>query len=823
MFPKFLRFLILILSISGIANAQIYYRVDSTNGSQLVGGITVTVTALAGAGTYSSYCGSLGPYWIGNGTTTNSAYKFVFSSPALAIRMHMTATNPMEIISSQVNGITYSYTSANISAFQGTCANQNTFIVSGGNLTVSPPSIFNAGATIDINSGLGIDSFLIVHSGQDSGGTVFDFYFTDACPSPILAHASSDTICTGDSLNLFATANNLTSAVTYTWSGPNGFSSGLQNPSIANVSTNVAGIYTVTAIDSGVCNYSSTSSLLVAVGTPFTATASSNSPLCPGDTLLLNTPLLNTANYHWYGPNNFNVNARDTFIHPLLIVDTGNYKLVVKYIGCLDSVITHVRTKLIPPLPVATYNSPLCIGDTLKLSATSTDTAATFSWTGPGSFVSSVENPVIANAPLSAGGTYIVLVSDTAACITSTAVNVLVNPRPANLLISTNSPACYGTTLSLSASSSSSGVVYSWTGPNSLNSTSQNINIPSCNFTDSGTYYLSASINGCSAFDTTHVSVYAAPLAPSASSNSQFCAGDTLFLSATDGTSGVTYSWTGPNGFSSTQQNPIIANTQNADSGNYIVKAVLNGCSSAPDTINAVIYRMPDDTVLVNGKAIICSNTGSLTLAAVVTLGSSYQWYKNGILIPGATSYQYSATSAGSYNVHIFNLQGCSIFTYSVSVATANAPTPLITATGNVLSTGAYASYQWNLNANPIAAAANQSYTAVQNGSYTVTVTDTNGCSATSTIPFLISDLGVAGNYYNSSDVKIFPNPASTVLHVETLQKVNINIQSIDGKVLIEKDNVKNIDVSGLSNGIYMIKITDGQGVLLKMEKLVKD
>ncbi len=823
MFPKFLRLLVLIFSLSDIASAQIYYRVDSTNGSQLVGGVTVTVTALAGAGTYPSYCGALGPYWIGNGTTINSAYKFVFSSPALAIRMHMTATNPQEIISSQVNGINYNYTSANISAFSGTCANQNTFIVSGGNLTVSPPSIFNAGATIDISSGSGIDSFLIIHSGQDSGGTVFDFYFTDACPSPILALATSDTICTGDSLNLFATANNLSSAVNYYWTGPNGFTSYSQNPSLGNVSTSEAGIYTVTATDSGVCNYSSTSSLLVAVGTPFTATASSNSPLCPGDTLLLNTPLLNTAHYHWYGPNNFSVNARDTFIHPLLIVDTGDYKVVVKYIGCLDSVITHVRTKLIPPLPVASYNSPLCIGDTLKLSTTSTDTAATYSWTGPGSFVSSVENPIIANAPLSASGTYIVLVSDTAACITSTAVNVLVNPKPANLTVSTNSPVCYGNTLSLSASSSSSGVVYSWTGPNSLYSTSQNTNIPSCNFTDSGTYYLSASINGCAALDTTHVSVFAAPLTPSASSNSQFCAGDTLFLSANDGTSGVTYSWTGPNGFSSTSQNPQVANTRNVDSGNYVVKAILNGCASVPDTIDAVIYRMPDDTILVNSKAIICSNIGSLSLAAVVTAGSSYQWYKNGILIPGATSYQYSASSAGSYNVHIFNLQGCSIFTYSLSVTTAIAPTPVITATGNVLSTGAYASYQWNLNASPVTGAVNQSYTAVQNGSYTVTVTDTNGCSGTSTIPFLISDLDVAGNHYNSSEVKIFPNPARAVLHIETLQTVNVSILSMDGKVLIEKNKAGNIDISALSNGIYMIKITNAHGVLLKMEKLVKD
>ena len=69
MFHKILFTIALLFCLTNIAGAQTYYQVTAVNSSQVLNGVTVTVTAIAGAGTSLPYCGSAGPYWIGNGLT----------------------------------------------------------------------------------------------------------------------------------------------------------------------------------------------------------------------------------------------------------------------------------------------------------------------------------------------------------------------------------------------------------------------------------------------------------------------------------------------------------------------------------------------------------------------------------------------------------------------------------------------------------------------------------------------------------------------------------------------------------------------------------
>ena len=63
----------------------------------------------------------------------------------------------------------------------------------------------------------------------------------------------------------------------------------------------------------------------------------------------------------------------------------------------------------------------------------------------------------------------------------------------------------------------------------------------------------------------------------SASSNSPVCIGDPINLTVTD-VEGATYAWTGPNGFTSDEQNPTIENATEADAGDYIVTVTVDGC-----------------------------------------------------------------------------------------------------------------------------------------------------------------------------------------------------------------------------------------------------
>ncbi|MFN8395377.1 MAG: HYR domain-containing protein, partial [Bacteroidia bacterium] len=68
-----------------------------------------------------------------------------------------------------------------------------------------------------------------------------------------------------------------------------------------------------------------------------------------------------------------------------------------------------------------------------------------------------------------------------------------------------------------------------------------------------------------------------------ATSNSPVCPGGTLQLNAST-VSGATYSWTGPNGFTSNLQNPTISNASGVNSGTYVVTASVSGCSGTAST-----------------------------------------------------------------------------------------------------------------------------------------------------------------------------------------------------------------------------------------------
>ena len=86
------------------------------------------------------------------------------------------------------------------------------------------------------------------------------------------------------------------------------------------------------------------------------------------------------------------------------------------------------------------------------------------------------------------------------------------------------------------------------------------------------------------------------------------CKGDTIELSVT-GSGGATFSWTGPNGFTSSLQNPIVSNAQIVNAGEYFVTQTANGCTSIADTINVTLSNCPpsanNDTFVINEDVVL--------------------------------------------------------------------------------------------------------------------------------------------------------------------------------------------------------------------------
>jgi hypothetical protein len=77
-------------------------------------------------------------------------------------------------------------------------------------------------------------------------------------------------------------------------------------------------------------------------------------------------------------------------------------------------------------------------------------------------------------------------------------------------------------------------------------------------------------------------------------------------------------------------------------------------------------------------------------------------------------------------------------------------------------------------------------------------------------------------NINESEKVAFYPNPATDVVKVKANEAVNVTINSIDGKTLMQQKDAKNINISSLANGVYFIHAYDSKNVLIKTEKLIK-
>ena len=122
--------------------------------------------------------------------------------------------------------------------------------------------------------------------------------------------------------------------------------------------------------------------------------------------------------------------------------------------------------------------------------------------------------------------------------------------------------------------------VYSWTGPNGFVSNAQNPVIPNVTAADSGVYSVIAIVKGCNSSSAGTTTVVINPIPTiTVSNNGPVCDSSTLNLTASS-YPGATYSWSGPNGFTSNLQNPSITPAVLADSGTYSVTVTALGCKN---------------------------------------------------------------------------------------------------------------------------------------------------------------------------------------------------------------------------------------------------
>lgn len=190
------------------------------------------------------------------------------------------------------------------------------------------------------------------------------------------------------------------------------------------------------------------------------------------------------------------------------------------------------------------------------------------------------------------------------------------------------------------------------------------------------------------------------------------------------------------------------------------------------------------------------------------------------LFIPGGF---YILGSAGSHRYAPDTvLYSCtdSVFTYIITVDTP--ATPMISASGALLSetVAGFSSYQWELGGSNLSGDIQSTYTATQNGSYTVEAWDAQGCSSTSA-PYNLTGVGIAA-IADDLKVRLYPNPNSGSFMLQTANAIGSEAVIYDilgqsaGNISVTKDLMP-IDLT-LPSGIYVLKIKDNKGVLTSVK-----
>ncbi|MBC7695018.1 MAG: DUF3494 domain-containing protein [Burkholderiales bacterium] len=163
----------------------------------------------------------------------------------------------------------------------------------------------------------------------------------------------------------------------------------------------------------------------------------------------------------------------------------------------------------------------------------------------------------------------------------------------------TNKVTCVGSPVSFSISATGSSLTYQWrkgtvnliNGGNIFGATTATMTINPANLSDVASNYNVVVSGACAPNDTSVlVSLSITPLAVAiASSNSPACVDGLINLTA-QSVSGATYNWAGPNAFSNSSQNPVIANTTMANAGTYSLN-VTNSCGTASTTTDVSVIN----------------------------------------------------------------------------------------------------------------------------------------------------------------------------------------------------------------------------------------
>lgn len=598
-------------------------------------------------------------------------------------------------------------------------------------------------------------------------------------PLPNVTASSNSPVCPGNGLQLLSSSQ---TGISYSWTGPGGYTSTLQNPYINAATSMNAGTYIVVVTDNNGC--SGQKSTEVVVNEAPTVNAGADMILCEDETVQLNATATAGGNG---GPA---VSSSNTT--PFVIPDAN-------------------QTGIQSPI---TVNLPGLAKDVISVTIDS----LTHTWDGDLFFYLIAPNNSQINLALGVGGSgdnfFNTVLSSAAVNVIGTTGNNTAPfsgtyaPQQSFSNLTGNAAGTWKLKV-VDAYSQDLGTLWKWTltlsGPNTIVSYSWNpatglsstsVPDPLANPPSSQTYTVEVTDSkGCSAKDT--ISLIINPMQVSGNASNLLCNGDlsgSVDLSVSGGNPALTFLWS--NGATTEDISGLSAGTYS------VVVTDAEGCSKT----SSFIIAQPDSLLPSCSvtSAIVCyGETGNAEVSVTGgTMAYAYQWSN------GETSSAIAGAASGNYSVIVTDANGCTA-SCSVNmpapaelVANCSSTNSSCSGTNNgsatVLSSGGTGSHSYLWSTGSTA----QSLNNLSPGTYTVIVTDDNGCT---------KECSVTINE---------PSPLSTLPSINNVSCFGL----ADGSVLITvsggtapysyqwSNGATGSSIDNLTSGIYALTVTDANG-----------
>jgi gliding motility-associated-like protein len=427
-------------------------------------------------------------------------------------------------------------------------------------------------------------------------------------------------ICSGTNVQLFSNFTPSFGGI-YNWSGPLGFTSGVQDPTVFSVPTTASGVYSVTETVA-ICTSAVYTVAVTVDSTPQVPDISSNSPVCQGDTLkLFSSDSTAGVTYSWTSSTGYTSALQNPVILDVPVSDTGNYIVTVTLGGnCSNSAVTAVSVTPTPSFR-PTSNSPVCSGDTLFMYANA-EATATYTWTGPYPYLFTTyvhsANPLIPDVTTESSGIYTVT-AFYQGCATSETDTVVIKQTPPPPYVSWLTYCQYYPAPAIMANDTG----LTWYIYDSLTSVQYAAApVPSTSLVGSTFYYVSQTVNGCtSTIDSIQVTVNPTPTVTVTPSDTSVCPNTSYVLQATDTDAIAYYHWY-PSIYLSAANTPAVTVSPETNVTYTVVASNQYGCgdtATASVTIHpAALIYLPDSVTLYPGEVYSISPSTNCT---------SFNWF----------------------------------------------------------------------------------------------------------------------------------------------------------------------------------------------------